>query len=146
MDYKPHAPRSQKTHLCRSLLPQSYYSSGRDTHRPTQQPSPTTPSAVAQRLVSQHLSLHHTSGLEDKKSIREEEIPSTQDFKSTHSHDFVQMFRDWYAGEGEFRPAEVRERGLVMQIPLRDFVHFRKALNVDEDERLVVCSIYMQFT
>jgi len=140
MDSQTHVPGSQKTHLCRSVFPPIYYSSGRDTHRPTQQPSPTTPSAVAQRLVSQHLAHHHTSGLGEKTPSQEEEVPSTRDCKSTHRHDLVQMFRDWFAGEGEFRLAEVRQRGLTIQIPIQDFRPFRRALNMDDDEKLVVCS------
>jgi len=145
MDYQTHVPGSQKTQLCRSVFPQIYYNSGRNTNRPTQQPSPATPSSVAQHLVSQHLSRYHTSGLGNKTSIQEE-VPSTRDSQSTHSQDFVLMFRDWYAGKGEFRPVEVRERGLTIQIPTKDFIHFRKVLKVDEDERLVGCSIYTQFT
>jgi len=146
MDYQPNVPGSQNTNLCHSVFPQIYFSSGHDTCRPTEQSSSTTPSAVAQYLVSQHLSRHRTSDPEDKISAQEDEVLATRDTKSTRSKEFVQRFRDWYSGEEEFSTAEVREKVLTMQIPMRDFLHFRQALNVDEDEKLVVCSINAQFT
>ncbi|KAG0634288.1 hypothetical protein HOY80DRAFT_1060660 [Tuber brumale] len=71
---------------------------------------------------------------EDKALVQGEQVPAIGETRSTRSREFVQVFRDWYLGKGIFHSPEHGEKGLTMQISMRDFILFKEALDVDENE------------
>jgi len=56
---------------------------------------------------------------------------------TSHSESAVNLFKAWISRTGEFQLPELREQGLTFTISRQDFVTFKQALNVDNDERLV---------
>ncbi|PWW73772.1 hypothetical protein C7212DRAFT_353694 [Tuber magnatum] len=63
-----------------------------------------------------------------------EQTPPITDPKSGSVDRYVEKFKDWNSGSGSFGPPESRELALTMQMPKSDFLNFKRALNIDDDE------------
>jgi len=56
---------------------------------------------------------------------------------TSHSKSAVNLFKAWISRTSKFQLPELREQGLTFTISRQDFVTFKQALKVDNDERLV---------
>ncbi|KAG0633943.1 hypothetical protein HOY80DRAFT_1101749 [Tuber brumale] len=83
-------------------------------------------SAIPQTLVAPRLYNHH---------VTDAEVPAIQELGSTESEKCIESFKQWQSQKGRYDSIESGEKGLTMKISMKDFINFKKALNVDEDER-----------
>jgi len=138
MDNQPYTPLRHNGPLSHSVYPNIYFTPGRSSPRPTQEQLPTsyryfpyTPPGL--RLPFVHRRCIPTA--ENITSVNEEQVAPIRELESASTQECVQKFKEWHSGKGAFRSPDTRENGLTMKMTMPHFLDFKKALDMDDDEK-----------
>ena len=66
-------------------------------------------------------------------SVRNMKIPAIRGptSESVYSQECFQKFKDFHSGKGDFQSPDSRERAVVINISMRDFLDFQELLDRD---------------
>ncbi|KAG0636578.1 hypothetical protein HOY80DRAFT_909090 [Tuber brumale] len=135
MEYQPYTPLRHDGPLSHSVYPNIYFTPGRYSPRPTQWQLPTPSRFITPGLSVPHFRRDRIPKAKDITSINEEQVAPIGDPESAYTEECVRKFKEWHSGKGAFRSPESRENGLIMKITMPHFLDFKKALDIDDDEK-----------
>ncbi|KAG0638991.1 hypothetical protein HOY80DRAFT_922168 [Tuber brumale] len=133
MDYQPYTPSSYDGPLSHSVYSNISFTLGRYPPGPTQPQLPTSYHYIPPGLKTPFLHRGRIPTAKDITSVNEEQVAPIRELESTQ--ECVQRFKEWRSGKGAFGSPESRENGLTMEMSMRRFLDFKKALDIDNDEK-----------
>ena len=68
-------------------------------------------------------------------SVNAEQVAPIRKFESVSTEECVRIFKEWRAGKGVFSSPESTENGLAMEMTMPRFLDFKKAMDIDDDEK-----------
>ncbi|CUS14382.1 unnamed protein product [Tuber aestivum] len=135
MDYRPCTPVRHDGPISHSVYPNIYFTPGRYSPRPTQPQLPTPSHMITPGPMAPFFRHNRLPKAKDITSVNEEQVAPIGNPKSAYTQEFVRRFKEWHTGKGVLSSPEGRENVLTLEITMPHFLDFKKALDIDNDEK-----------
>ncbi|KAG0131597.1 hypothetical protein HOY82DRAFT_519055 [Tuber indicum] len=135
MDYQPYTPLRRDGPHTHSVFPNIHFTPGNSSPRPIQRQLSTSFNYIPSRFLDPISSRSRIPATKNITPVSEEKAAPIRGPKSAFTRECVKKFKDWHSGKGAFSSPESRENGLTMEMTMPYFLDFKRALDIDENER-----------
>ncbi|KAG0124866.1 hypothetical protein HOY82DRAFT_525908 [Tuber indicum] len=136
MDYQAYTPLRHDGPHSHSVFPNIDFTPGNSYPRPIQRQLSTSFNYIPSRFLDPISSRSRIPAAKNITPVNEEKVVAPIGGpKSAFTRECVKKFKDWHSSKGAFSSPESRENGLTMKMTMPYFLDFKRALDIDKNER-----------